>query len=206
MGTEAKQLWHLANGCTGISDSDILMLTQSLKTFSFTPRAASLLKKLLADRKKKCFLRTVNFQTYDDEMLRKAERAVSDGTNINNGEAKQIWDLTQDGKARSELEKRTLRYILESTAFPVSERAKTFMENTSTSGESESYFKTHGGCKYDLELLDQVHTMAAKGEINKPGAWKLWDSFNDGEQLTRIDAKTLLFTLENKKQFSNEGL
>merc|ERR1712139_428550 len=67
----------------------------------------------------------VNGQWYDKDLLKVAKKCLKDGV-IELGEAKKLWKSAMDGKNVSEVEAKTLWYIV--SELDVADEAKSFLE------------------------------------------------------------------------------
>jgi len=62
-----------------------------------------------------------------------------------------------------------------------------------------SYYKCIDGEKYDRELMEEAEALSAKGPISEKDVRRLWENAEDGPGVTKIEAKTLQYILENTK-------
>eukprot|EP00931_Biecheleriopsis_adriatica_P056279 TRINITY_DN33348_c0_g1_i1.p1 TRINITY_DN33348_c0_g1~~TRINITY_DN33348_c0_g1_i1.p1 ORF type:complete len:491 (+),score=162.86 TRINITY_DN33348_c0_g1_i1:50-1474(+) len=62
---------------------------------------------------------------------------------------------------------------------------------------SESYYRTIDGVKYDRALLEKAESFAEDGQVSFAEAKDLWESAQDGKEVTAVEKETLEYTMVN---------
>ncbi|CAK0877176.1 unnamed protein product [Prorocentrum cordatum] len=112
---EAKQLLEDASDGKGMTGTEKATLEYALKTFKFTDKARKFLEGGLRVEKPASYpdYRSVGGKKFDHALLLEFEEAAKDGV-ISKAEAQRLWDVAQDGKGVTEIERATLKHALDS--------------------------------------------------------------------------------------------
>lgn len=199
---EAKELWEAAADGPGLTDIERATLQYCLKTYKFTEKAANYLKKALSTKRTGSYYKVMDGVRYDRELYEMAEKYVADGQ-ISGPEAKALWKQAEDGPGVTDIESRTLLYVLKN--FKCTAPAIEFLNaQLKPKKEGGSYYKQVDGVRYDRELYEMAEEAAKDGQVSYPEAKQLWDSAMDGPGVTDIEKRTLQFAL-TKWKFTNKA-
>jgi len=122
---EAKALLEDAADGKGITGTEKDTLEYALNTLKFTEKAKKYMEEQLKGPEPKSYYKIIDGVKYDASLLLEAETLAKDGL-ISEAEAKRLWNDAEDGKGVTEIEKATLKRVLETTKF--TEPAKAFLE------------------------------------------------------------------------------
>jgi len=193
---EARELWEEAQDGKGVTEIEKQTLLYTMKSFSYTARAAKFMKSCLGGgdgEEPKSYYKQIDGVKYDRELLEMAEEFAKDGQ-ISYPEAKELWEDAQDGKGVTDTEKETLLYTLKT--FKFTDKAAAFLRPLLEEGESKSYYKQIKGQRYDRELLEKAEEFAKDGNISYAEARALWEEAQDGKGVTTIENNTLIYTVK----------
>jgi len=179
----AQQYFHESEAGAAASAAAATALTQSIQ-------------RSLEEEKGTSYYKQIDGVKYDRGLLEKAEKFAKDGQ-ISFPEAKELWELAQDGRGVTVAEMRTLVYTLQK--FKYTDKAANFLRPLINAGKPKSYYKQIDGVKYDRELLDMAEEFAKDGQISGAEAQKLWEAALDGKGVTETERRTLLYTMKKFK-------
>eukprot|EP00930_Biecheleria_cincta_P006993 TRINITY_DN10812_c0_g1_i2.p1 TRINITY_DN10812_c0_g1~~TRINITY_DN10812_c0_g1_i2.p1 ORF type:complete len:1686 (+),score=441.68 TRINITY_DN10812_c0_g1_i2:65-5122(+) len=151
----------------------------------------------MAPKKKAAsYYKTVGGVKYDRQLLEQAEAAAADGQ-ISVKDAKDLWKAASDGTGVTEMERRTLQYILKEMKF--TEKAAEFLRKQLRQRKGSSFYKIIAGVRYDRELLEEAEEAAKDGQISLPDAKRLLERALDSGRVTETERRTLEYVLNNMK-------
>jgi len=110
---EAKQLLEDASDGKSLTGTEKATLEYALKTLKFTDKARTFLEGALQLPKPASYYKIIDGEKYDHALLLEFDAAAVDGI-ISEAEAQRLWDVAQDGKVVTDIEKATLQYALKS--------------------------------------------------------------------------------------------
>jgi len=144
------------------------------------------------------YYRVIDGVKYDRKLLEQAEEFVKDGQ-ISFPEAKALCIDAEDGKGVTDIEKATLKYMVDT--FKFTEKAAKFMkEQLGEAPKTQSYYKQIDGVKYDRALLEKAEGFTSTGGvISFAEAKDLWEDAQDGKGVTETEKRTLEYTMKTFK-------
>ncbi len=148
------------------------------------------------------YYRIIDGQRYDASLITNAEfrvRGKGDGR-ISKEDAQTLWRLAMDGGRITEIEERTLAYLL--AAFNFTEAARQWLEEEMNREvtQTSSYYKVIDGLKYDRSILDKAEELTqgrGDGRISYEDAQFLWPLFGDAGDLRIEEERTLDYLLKH---------
>jgi len=136
---------------------------------------------------------------YEKELLDLADVAAKDGQ-ISHSEAKGLWQSALDGAGVTEVERRTLEYVLKE--YKCTDKARALLRKmldlpaAEAKAPQSSYYRVIGGVRYDRELLEQAAAAAKDGPVSADAAKALWAAARDGKGVTEVERRTLEHVLK----------
>lgn len=131
----------------------------------------------------------INGVRYDKDLMVLARQSMKDGA-IEIGEAKKLWKSAMDGKKVTELEAKTLRYIMSENNCAAD--AKVYLADKMGIEEIKGQW-------YEKDLLAIAKECMKDGSIELAEAKQLWKAAMDGKKVTQIEAKTLRYIVTQNK-------
>merc|ERR1712048_107819 len=123
--------------------------------------------------------KTIDGVRYERDLL---EMAGDEEISMEKAEA--LFEKAMDGNVVTATEKRTLRYILKNKGF-VGDAKKLLETKMGT-----SWYQSIDGVQYERTLLTIAAAEASAGALGKESAEKLWNSAQDGQQVTACEKRT----------------
>lgn len=173
---DAKKLWKSAMDGGKVDDIE----AKTLQYIILKNNVAEDAKEYLLD---KLGVEEVKGQWYDRDLLKVATEITKDGV-IELGGAEELWKSAMDGKKVTEIEAKTIQYIV--TEHQVAADARDFLLGKLGLDEINGQF-------YDKDLMKLARKSLKDGVIELGEAKKLWKSAMDGKNVSEVEAKTLRF-------------
>lgn len=173
---DAKKLWKSAMDGGKVDDIE----AKTLQYIILKNNVAEDAKEYLLD---KLGVEEVKGQWYDRDLLKVVTEITKDGI-IELGGAEELWKSAMDGKKVTEIEAKTIQYII--TEHQVAADARDFLLGKLGLDEIDGQF-------YDKDLMKLARKSLKDGVIELGEAKKLWKSAMDGKNVSEVEAKTLRF-------------
>lgn len=125
--THAKQLWTAAHDGSGVTMQEFATLENILNNYMFTKKARTYLDALVTKHESGTSMyKKIKKVLYDRSCLDLAEHLFKDKL-IDLKDARLLWEDVQDGIGVTEVEKRTIKYIIDN--YKLSDGAKKFLKD-----------------------------------------------------------------------------
>lgn len=141
----------------------------------------------------------INGQRYDASLINNAQFRMQGSGKITVQEARELWQIAQDGGRITEIEEATLTYML--TTYTFTDAARTWLEEEMAK-EVEAikpYYKIIDGLRYDRKILEEADRSVegiGDGRISQADAERLLPLFGDMGDVTIIEERTLQYLLQ----------
>eukprot|EP00746_Dinoflagellata_sp_MGD_P165615 gnl/MRDRNA2_/MRDRNA2_94994_c0_seq1.p1 gnl/MRDRNA2_/MRDRNA2_94994_c0~~gnl/MRDRNA2_/MRDRNA2_94994_c0_seq1.p1 ORF type:complete len:637 (+),score=181.83 gnl/MRDRNA2_/MRDRNA2_94994_c0_seq1:72-1982(+) len=186
---DAEKLWTAAMDEKKVTDFEAKTLQYIMSAYNVAEDG----KKILLD---KMGLTEINGQWYEKDLMDLALKSMKDGK-LDLKEAKKLWKSAMDEKNVTDIEAKTLQYIMSQNV--IDDDAEKFLFE-------KLGFKQIEGQWYEEDLL-KLATKSCKNEegvIDFNGAQKLWKAAMDAGIVTEVEARTLRYIM-SEHQFAESA-
>lgn len=186
---EAEQLWAAAMDEKKVTDFEAKTLQYIINTYNVVPEGKDYILNQLG-------LVEYHGQWYEKDLMDKCVKFMKDGK-LDLKEAKKLWKTAMDGKHVTDIEAKTLQYIVSQNT--IDEAAEKFLFE-------KLGFKQIDGEWYEDALL-KLATKSCKndeGVVDLDGAKKIWKNALDAGTLTTIEARTVRHIM-SEHQFAEDA-